>query len=270
MIKELLDIVAEDYRVHRKQEWIEDTVSPTDINALRQESTQHSKWDEGHLRLNLWKSYETNRAYCRGYSCEYGRVIVLSYEKNLEPPNSWIRIFRLLKNSPNPIRVLWIASSTERIAPPPGQPIKPDHINGGYTQICNSGSIVIYRKEEATRVLIHELLHASCTDPKIQELENIEADTEAWAEVILTAIAAQGNKREFEKLWALQSKYAVSQAESVRKFHNVNGPGDYSWRYVVGRLEKFIQFGLPLIHPKNIEYIKSVRLTHKKLEPTNT
>lgn len=268
MIKNLLDSVHDDFETHKTEShWVADTITPNDINALREQATEELVWDTSKIRLTLWEKWLKKEVPLKAFSCEFGRVIVLG---SSEPPSCWIRIFRLLKTTQK-IRIIWFASEEKRVAPPvakqQGQPIIPTNVNGGYAQKCNPGSIVIFRKEEATRVLIHELLHASCTDP-IAYLPQVEADTEAWAEVILVAIASKGEQHIFDKLWSIQATYAVKQSASARKFHQVRTSADYGWRYITGRLDRFKTLGLHLpVEPKTITHVKSLRLTDERLEP---
>ena len=264
MIKNLLDSVRDDFETHKTEShWVADTITPNDINALREQATEELVWDTSKIRLSMWEKWLKKEVSLKAFSCEFGRVIVLG---TAEPPPSWIRIFRLLKTTQK-IRIIWFASEEKRVAPPQGKPIMPTHVNGGYAQKCNSGSIVIFRKEEATRVLIHELLHTSCTDP-IAYLPQVEADTEAWAEVILVAIASKGEQHIFDKLWSIQATYSVKQSAAARKYHQVRSSADYGWRYITGRLEYFRTLGLHLpSEPKTIVPVRSFRLTDERLEP---
>lgn len=271
MIRQLLEVVANDYEKYKNEDtsWIGDSVKPADIAALRNEATKESSWDTGKIRLTLWNKYTSNEGDVRVFSTPRSdRVVVLSETKQPPPPpKSWIRIFRIL--SPDtPVRILWFASETQRIPPPVGMPIEPQHINGGYTKQCDAQSVVIYRKEEATRVLIHELLHASCTDPDITVLPQIEADTEAWAEVVLTALAAKGRPNVFKELWSEQANYIMKQCKSLMRYHQVRTKSDYAWRYTTGRFERLRQLGLPFPEEDSIRAVplKSLRLTLKKLE----
>ena len=280
MIKALLESVADDYKIYpsdTQSTWISDTVSPKDIDDLRNEANNTPSingWGSGAdmLRLRLWDDWIQGKApynALRAYSCASGRVVILaaanSNTEQQPPPQHWIRIFRLL--SPDkPVRILWFASEEKRIPPPVGEPIGPPHVNGGYAQKCNAQSIVIYRREEATRVLIHELLHASCSDPTIDSVPRLEADTEAWAEVVLCAIASHGDQHKFNKFWAIQADYSVKQAAAARKFYGVNTDSDYAWRYLTGRLDRFKALGLPLpLEAERVQPLKSLRFTAEQL-----
>ena len=103
---------------------------------------------------------------------------------------------------------------------------------------------MIYRKEEALRVLIHELLHATCTDNTGDHLPVMEAKTEAWAEVIYCCVLAHGNLEKALRLWNLQSAWIVAQTKKLIHSHNVNESSDYAWRYTVGKAEYLKSWGL--------------------------
>lgn len=270
MIENLLDIIKKDIKQYGHQNtWLPDSISPPDINALK-DSTHSSgssnTKDTVLLRLNLWQKWLKKEATISVWKCEYGKVVVLHEGKKYIPPTSWIRIFRLLSPGKN-VRVIWFATEDKRIAPEPYKDIGPINVNGGYAMKCDPNSIVIYRIEEATRVLIHELLHASCTDLKgFSEAQN-EADTEAWAEIILCALKAEGSISSFRSWWRIQAFWAREQADSVAQFHNVKGENDYAWRYLVGRLHYFEKIGLPVPSTRILKnQVKSLRFTTTKLE----
>ena len=242
MITSLLEQVAS---ASPPVSWEKHPVNPVDIDALREEANlPKNAWDTKDLKHDLWKRWLKKDGLLQAVEWRAGphRVILLGKD-SITPPKVWPQLFELL--SPEiPVRVLWFASEEKRTPPEPGKPIEPEHINGGYTQKCNAQSIVIYRKEEATRVLIHELLHAACSDPD-KPIAELEADTEAWAEVILCAVAAKGVRSVFDILWKKQATYASHQAAVAEKLYGVKGPENYAWRYLTGRLERFHTFGLP-------------------------
>lgn len=274
MIQELLTTIKAEYATHKVPSiWIQDTITPSDINAVREETEIGSSEpvflkQTAEIRRDLWNKWLQKEATIQAYTCKEGRVVILSVVA-IHPPKQWIRIFRLLSPEQK-AQVIWFASDEERIAPAQGEPIEALHVNGGYAQKCNPRSIVIYRKEEAARVLIHELLHASCSDPD-GPVSHIEGDTEGWAEVILVALKAKGSQKAFASLWKDHSYYAMKQAISAEQFHNVKSEDDYSYRYLVGRLATFKKLGLPLPKIENLSrQVKSLRLTDKKLELNDT
>ena len=154
-------------------------------------------------------------------------------------------------------RLVWFANKKQRtfperaptaanLTPTHSLRVEPLHINGGYAYACQPETIVIYREEEAARVLVHELLHASCTDNMNQPEEIREVLTESWAEVFLIAILSS-TPAKAKKLWASQAQWIVDQ-ETVLKGYGVTSPADYAWRYTVGR--RGVLEGLGLRFPR--------------------
>jgi hypothetical protein len=150
--------------------------------------------------------------------------------------------------------------------PPKGQPVGPEHVNGGYCYPCNPHSIVIYREEEATRVLLHELLHAACTDPQEASLPIKEATTETWAELLLVGLVSKGNESAAKTYWAKQSQWIANQNELLRTQYSVRAPEDYAWRYTVGREGILDTLHIPLPSPQKTNN-RSSRFTDPSLSP---
>ncbi len=221
-----------------------------------------SKFDTLGCKREVWQ-YVENGTYiidCR--TCRYGKVLALIPRgTDLVPWQTWSLIFELFSgNLQSQIRIVWFASPEQRILAPIGQPLGPEHVNGGYTTPCAPNTIIIYRKEEATRVLIHELYHASCTDRDLP-IEMKEAETESWAELALVAIASKGNKKKAEELWKKQSHWIANTNEKLKQYYNITDPSQYVWRYTVGR--EFALRRLGVILPKGKPNLKtnSSRLT---------
>jgi hypothetical protein len=149
-------------------------------------------------KATIWKSYST-----------LGEIIYVGSEEN-QPINIWWRCVRLL--SKKPVRIVIFAHTSLRLMPEKGEMVKAQHINGGYANRCDGRSIVIYRKEELTRVLLHELLHASCSDPYHDNVSHIESNTEAWAEIIQCAMVAAGNATKWKKCMNRQIYYSLRQS----------------------------------------------------------
>lgn len=231
----------------KKCQWIKEAPSQNDLEWLKSQVEAESQFDNLGCKREVW-DYVQQGTYsidCR--SCRYGKVVALVPNgSDIVPWQTWSLIFELFSgNLTTAIRILWFASPKERILPGLGEPLGPEHVNGGYTTPCSPNTIVIYRKEEATRVLIHELYHASCTDRDLP-IEFKEAETESWAELALVAIAAQGNAKKSEDLWKKQAQWIANTSAKLKKYYGINDPSEYVWRYTVGREQALRRLGIIL------------------------
>jgi hypothetical protein len=162
-----------------------------------------------------------------------------------------------------PFKVFFLANTQLRKFPPKGTPISPENINGGYTYRCEPETILIYRAEDATRVLIHELLHACCLDRITAGIDMIEAETEAWAELIYIALLSQGKKFIFNSLLQRQSQWMRKQNERVLKYIGHHKSRQFPWRYTIGKQEIWEKWGILKMEDTkpDIHVSKSLRLT---------
>lgn len=220
--------------------------------AWIEEAGEPSKFDRQNLRAGLLEEVRAGKAHIYVRECDYGRILVLTHTKtptkrDLEVFDVWGRIFRIFAGTakPNPKpTALWFAVPAKRQWPAPDTPCGPEHINGGYCTACKPGTIVIYRQEDATRVLIHELLHAFCTDNHSEPLPIVEAKTEAWAELVLAALREAGLAGpRFRGALHAQLAWSGAQNERLRKDHLVRSAEDYAWRYTVGKSEALASMG---------------------------
>jgi len=62
-------------------------------------------------------------------------------------------------------------------------------------------------------------------------------------------LLSKGSRLQFNRLWALQVSWMREQAESLRGEMNVNGPKDYAWRYMLGKMEVLEDLGFLLGFP---------------------
>ena len=194
--------------------------------------------------------------------CELGEILLVSlHEAPFYPAwNTWWRAIRLL--SKTPVRIVIFGHPRRREVPSSKNIVGPEDVNGGSANRCDAKTIVIYRKEEATRVLIHELLHGSCSDPYYKTTPHIEADTEAWAEMILCGMTAKGQTSPWIRFMKEQISWTMRQTNVLRRQYNVHGPGDYAWRYITGKLEVWERLGIKI--PWNYQsnaLIPSLRFT---------
>ncbi len=244
--------------------------TPTaDDLAYIQSVCEGDSFDTLGLKQDCFSAVQTKKGRITKCVSSLGSFLVVSMDTHpFQPPwKTWWRAVRLL--SPHkPVRIVLFAHPRRRMMPAKGTPIAAEHLNGGLATRCDPTSIILYRKEEATRVLIHELLHSTCSDPYHRHTPEIEADTEAWAEMILCAMAARGRVQPWIHYMHTQIDYSLRQAATVQTFHHVRSQRDYAWRYIVGRLEVWRRLGIhiPSI-PNQFTPIASLRFT--VLEPKN-
>ena len=151
-----------------------------------------------------------------------------------------------------------MANTHLRLFPPIHEPITPIHINGGYTYPCNRETILIYRAEDATRVLLHELMHSCCLDNHKMGVDLVEAETEAWAELLYVGFLSQGDSTNFQKLLQKQSDWIQLQNQEVKK--HMRAPTEFPWRYTIGKEEVWRRWNI-LESVQDHKRIKSLRLT---------
>ena len=216
----------------------------------------------------MFELYKNNKAHIITKQISNARICILTENKNeFYPWNTWCRIFQWfgIPKDSSMWQIYIYSSKVKRVLPSEGS-IGPEHLNGGYTYPCNSDCIVIYRYEEATRVLIHELLHASCTDNMNNSVEIREAATEMWAELFLVTILANGNYKKTLELWNIQDKYIQDLNYTVKTFHNVNSEKDYGARYTTLRTNVLNNFKLYLDKTYTPKRIHISRFTSPNLD----
>jgi hypothetical protein len=123
--------------------------------------------------------------------------------------------------------------------------------------------VFLYRAEDATRVLIHELLHAACTDRKGVALEQIEAETEAWAELFWCAFISFKSPQAFKSLVRQQSAWMRGQELALMRgdhFAKDATPTPFPWRYTLGKEQMWQRWGILDTAVKPI-HTRSLRLT---------
>ena len=250
--------------------WRPATMTPADLQLIRKEST-NGEFDTLNLRQQMNTHVITGKGNIYAHETDFARIITLTdMHYDPTPLQEWGRLIRLFGpainvNSKAPkTHILWFASRRDRFWPEHGKPLGPEHINGGYCVPCDPNTIVIYRFEDATRVLIHELLHGFCTDAPVSPanpIERLEAATEAWAEIVLAAAreTGVGSPNPIRGALAAQLQWVALQNLRLHRDHSVKGPRDYAWRYTIGKEAALISMGfIPYIHKyKNV----SMRLT---------
>lgn len=214
--------------------------------------------------VNAWKRGECQLVVLQ---CELGRVVAFTKEP-LAPEilDVWGRVLQWFGPGKGLWKIFWFASEVRRMFPEPGQEMGPEHVNGGYTTGCSTDGIFIYRKEEATRVLIHEMMHAACLDEKKWDTHDREAMVEAWAELILVALLSRGDQKKAGMLWSKQAQWIADSNHRASHMNEVEDASDYAWRYLVGRREMFTRLGVDIPEAKSDHPSKSSRFTHPDID----
>jgi hypothetical protein len=236
--KEIYDVAPvwyDDNVINDDIKWIEERVKDTKFDVLRLSEDMYSRVGKDVKIISK--------------KCKYGRVIKLQVgEKDHTPWELWARILRLfgLKN----VRIIFFAHPNKRLFPSSiKEQLGPEHINGGYCNPCNPNTVVIYRDEDSTRVLIHELLHAACTDDRSKNIEDIEAETEAWAELFLAQLVGGPNGWRKQRIWmSLQDLYLSKWG--IKK-------GSYIWRYTIGKEAIWDRWGFPHLGNASFNFPKN-------------
>jgi hypothetical protein len=235
-----------------------------ELEYILQQGKDDDPFDTAGLKKDMITAIKEKKATILKSTCKYGTCLVVSLHSSPFKPswNTWWRAVRLLSPQ-KPVRILFFGHPKKRLVPSSSQlTISAEHVNGGSAMRCDSKTIVLYRKEEATRVLLHELLHASCSDPYYKDTQFIEADTEAWAEMILCGMKATGDASLWNKFMKEQIAWSLRQAATLKLQYNVYNSTHYAWRYLVGRLDVWRQLGLKIpALPEKFTAVKSLRFT---------
>ena len=248
-------------------------MAQTDLEYMQKECSKDSEFDPMNARKTMLHRFETGKALCEVRECDYGKVIVIydgEEQKKDLPWGLWGRILRrYTEKGSKPFRIFFLASPHVRLFPKRwfrepniqvGEEIKPQHINGGYTYHCNRETIMIYRAEDATRVLLHELMHSCCLDKMEKGIDQVEAETEAWAELLYIGFLSQGKAPLFRSLHQRQSDWMRVQDHAVKA--HIKNPRDFPWRYTMGKEEVWGRWGILLaISDYEKEAQMSLRLT---------
>ncbi len=269
LLNSLSEIVQKEFQLDEPK-WEVSIVTTNDMAFLDKECNNTSEFDETNKRKKMYENMIKGDTVVSKYKCEFGELFAVfeSLGQMADLPwGLWGRILRMFsEKAKKPFKVFLLADKSLRTFPNKGEPITPENINGGYTYRCNRETILIYRAEDATRVLIHELQHSCCLDRVEDSVDNIEAETEAWAELLYVAILSQGKKYMFKDLVQRQSEWMRKQNKKVRK--HMKEPYDFPWRYTIGKEDVWKRWGILReddVKP-NIEVGDSLRLTY----PPNT
>lgn len=243
LLDAVFNLIKQEY-AKKEPRWKRITLPQTDLAFLQKECATPSDFDPHNVRNGLVQKMLQGKSTEVTMSCEYGQVCaVFDYpQQQLDLPwRLWGRILRLYTErkqnakhtSLKPFKIFFLANTHLRQFPKQHEAIEPIHINGGYTYPCNHETIIIYRAEDATRVLLHELQHSCCLDHQRDGVDRVEAETEAWAELLYIGLLSKGNPRQFQTFLQTQSDWIRCQNENVRK--HIRDTMQFPWRYTVGK-----------------------------------
>jgi hypothetical protein len=240
--------------------WVDDQPTKEDLDHIYKQTSD--EFDALGLKDAMLADLRSGKATLVTKSGPFAKMLAVVYPDTVIPWDILGDIFVAFgkpKRRQNAWRVVWFAHPSKRLLPTatakePG----PEHMNGGYTLACTADTIVIYREEEVCRVLVHELLHASCTDnPSLTVVEQ-EAATETWAELFLIAIRAKGSLRRAATLWSHQAQWIADQEYTLTNHHVKET--SYAWRYTIARKHVLRELGISLPPPAST--LTSLRFTH--------
>jgi hypothetical protein len=235
LLDAVFDVVCHEYD-KLEPAWKTTRMTSADYTFLEKECNNDSEFDPFGWRKQMYDMYINGKAMVEVRECAYGRVLALGPQDMLDgiPWGLWGRILRLYRQEKK-AKIFFLASPYLRTIPSGSTPLGPENINGGYTYHCNMETIVIYRAEDATRVLIHELQHASCLDHMEHGVDIVEAETEAWAELLYAGLLSQGEKTLFHELVKKQADWMEAQNAVVKR--HIHHERQFPWRYTVGKEE---------------------------------
>ena len=248
--------------------WKDDILTEKDRAIIEKEANEVSPFDKLNLKKDIYDKFINGGAKVIVKKIQNARIVILTENIHIFFPwETWGRMFQWFgtPENANSWTIYLYASQVKRTLPIQG-PATAEHLNGGYTFPCKADSIIVYRYEEATRVMIHELLHAACTDDFTKPVEYREASTELWAELFLVALLSKGDKHIAERLWKLQDHYIQDLNHTVYHYHNTKSPRDYGSRYTILRVGVLESLRIKLDSTYVPKRITTSRFTSPKLD----
>lgn len=196
-----------------------------------------------------------------GYSIEYENNTIIYYTKQKLIPNkipliiiNMFKIIKLLKilfhRNDNKQKIIYFETSEKKKICKKNTILGPNEVNSGVTflNLHNShinGDIILYRKEELLKVLIHELIHSNLIDSKIilsknnKKFSNLfcvnykillnEAFTESFATIInlfYIHIVSNLHINELDVMFNNELKYSYYICLKIIKYYNITNISD--------------------------------------------
>ena len=248
LLNSTLDLVQKEFALKAPLWTFGHKINQKEHAYLRKECTTTSEFDPHNRRNTMYQNMINGISKVVKGICPYGSIIaILDHPAQMEdiPWELWGRILRLYTEDGHPSFTVYLLANTHlRTFPPGKQPITAININGGYTYSCNRQAIIIYRAEDATRVLLHELMHSCCLDNHALGVDRVEAATEAWAELLYVAFLSQGKQKEYDTLLHMQSDWMIKQNAIVKKHMKNPDSMEFPWRYTIGKEEMWRKWNI--------------------------
>ena len=161
------------------EQWIDDSPRMIDTTVLEKHAVIESPIDQVNFRADMlakWREEDSGVKLKVRELPGRTRVVFLGTDEQWSqiPWDFWARIFQAIEH---PIgHTLIYADPRLRVDPSVNRELTAADINGGFSYLGSQEVVVLYRFEELSRVLLHELLHTVGFDSE-KTTENLEAYT---------------------------------------------------------------------------------------------
>lgn len=242
---DLLKVVYQTFKSLPAGHWTTEPWTAADDHAAAAKAAEDNNFDSRNLKSELWNRNPAKHKY--RLADKHTLLVIGAISEQAAFLGAASQILSAMGSAA--YTIYYFMSQEKRLFPTKGISVAPVNVNGGYCYACDPRTIVIYRQEDALRVLIHELQHAACLDDHAAPEPTVEAKTEAWAEIFYAMFGAAAHGLTPEKAWTMQTAWSAAQNERLRREFGVVGPADYAWRYTVGKEEVWRSMQLPVAPP---------------------
>ena len=232
---ELLINICKQLKRHHVQ--YKTTIIKTDVSLLK------TNFIDTHIYDYVSKYFKVGTQYDFMVHNKQVSVILYGYKQDY-PVHVVSMILHVLlpyskPSCTNHIKIHLFCSPHLKHMPVHGEVVGPKHLNSGYTYRCSPGSdIVIFRKEEWCKVLIHECFHYLGFDVEIDnpeyntevrklfpidtEVNIAESYCEVWARLLNCCIVSVIDKKPLKGLIEKERIHSCKQLHSLLKTMGLN------------------------------------------------
>lgn len=206
--------------------------------------------DNNFTSANIKNKILTKLKYSYDISNKNNRIIYFTSKKISKIPliikhmMIIINMLKILFNRTDSQKVIYFETLEKKKFPKKDNlAFGPNEVNSGLTflDLHKNGEIILYRKEELLKVLIHELIHSNLIDEKIifskkiKDFSNIfcvnyrillnEAFTESFATIInlfYIHIQIKGNKKDLNSMFQNEMKYSDYISSKIMNYYNID------------------------------------------------